>query len=174
MILLHYNSRPTSKLGYLSNMYFWDQLSEMEWLRVRFRIFSDFFIVYNQSIKKITKQWFIAGVAWKRFNFPLRKQCRFLIVIADSCRQLDWFHFSMALNPCQKSSFIFNIQVFVFNVMFMIKTLAFKNRSLSFHSKSYPVVINPNSKMLKKIFKIGVFFSTINYSLQQPSLCFNI
>ena len=67
-------------------------------------------------------------------------------------RQWNGIHFSEALNPRRNSSsFIFNIQVFVLNVMFTIKTWAFKNKTLSLHSKSYPVVINPNSNMLKKI-----------------------
>lgn len=113
-------------------------------------------------------------MAWKRFNFPLTKQCRFLIVIADSCRQLDWFHFSMALNPCQKSSFIFNIQVFVFNVMFMIKTLAFKNRSLSLHSKSYPVVINAIQSCSKRYLRLKYSFpqSTIHFNNQVSASTF--
>ena len=57
----------------------------------------------------------------------------------------------MALNPRQKSSFIFNIQVYVLNVMFMIEIWSSRNKTLSLHLKSYPVVINPSSKLPQKI-----------------------
>ena len=57
----------------------------------------------------------------------------------------------MALNPRQKSSFIFNIQVFVLNVMFMIEIWYFRNKTLSLHSKPYPFVINLSSKLPQKI-----------------------
>ena len=63
----------------------------------------------------------------------------------------DFASTALALNPHQKSSFIFNNQVFVLSVMFTTEIWSFRNKTLSLHSKSYPVVINPSSKLPQKI-----------------------
>ena len=92
----------------------------------------------------------------------------------------DFTSTAMALNPRQKSSSTFNIQVFILNVMFTIEIWSFRNKTLSLHSRSYPVVINPSSKLPPKIHDWSILCqqstitSTTKSLLRQSSLRFNI
>ena len=70
--------------------------------------------------------------------------------------------------------------VFVLNVMFTIEIWSFRNKTLSLHSKSYPVVINPSSKLSQKIHDWSIvvnnklFTLTTKSLLRQSILRFNI
>ena len=83
---------------------------------------------------------------------------------------------SFGIKSPLKVKFYFQHSSFVLHVMFTIEIWYSRNKTLSLHSKSYPVVINPSSKLPQKIHDWSIVVnnqvsaSTLKPSFQHSSL----